>query len=158
MNLVLLGYSRVEDEEDSDSRRWGSIRRNWDLRDFRVQVDLPFPIRQRQFPIRAIFPPIWGSSKAIRQVVPLISHICVNCPYCTHCHPQSLFPIYNSTIIAEHKVKSSLSIAPCHYHLRILSIADTEYSIHQVKHTRSSSIHCVHHSLNLVCFRFMITN
>jgi hypothetical protein len=39
MNLVLLGYSRVEDEEDSDSRRWESIRRNWDLRDFCVQVD-----------------------------------------------------------------------------------------------------------------------
>ena len=42
----------------------------------------------------------------------------------------SLFLIHNSTIIAEHKVMSSLSISPCHDHELTLSTAFTEYSIH----------------------------
>ena len=44
--------------------------------------------------------------------------------------PISLFLVHNSTIIAEHKVKSSLSISPCHDHELAPSIAYTEYSIH----------------------------
>jgi hypothetical protein len=40
-----------------------------------------------------------------------------------------------STIIAEHKVKSSLPISPCHDHELTLSTAYTEYSIHRVQHT-----------------------
>jgi len=41
-----------------------------------------------------------------------------------------LFLVHNSTIIAEHNVKSSLSISPCHDHELAPSIAYTEYSIH----------------------------
>jgi len=52
--------------------------------------------------------------------------------------PISLFLIHNSTIIAEHKVKSSLSISPCHDHEFTLSTAYTKY-----KHTPSTSIHQV---------------
>jgi len=51
----------------------------------------------------------------------------------------SLFLIHNSTIIAEHKVKSSLSISPWHDHELTLSTAHTEYSIHRVKHTQSTA-------------------
>ena len=42
----------------------------------------------------------------------------------------SLFLIHNSTIIAEHKVKSLLSISPCHDHELTMSTTYTEYSIH----------------------------
>jgi len=64
--------------------------------------------------------------------------------------PISLFLVHNSTIIAEHKVTSSLSISPCHDHELAPSIAYTEYSIHRVQHTPSTayteySIHRVQH-------------
>jgi len=58
--------------------------------------------------------------------------------------PISLFLVHNSTIIAEHKVKSSLSIPPCHNHELTPST-----SIHRVqayteyKHTPSTSIYRV---------------
>ena len=56
-----------------------------------------------------------------------------------------------STIITEHKVKSSLSISPCHDDELTLITASTEYSIHQVHHTLSKaytiySIHRVQHT------------
>jgi len=41
--------------------------------------------------------------------------------------PISIFLVHNSTIIAEHKVKSSLSISPCHDHELTPSTAYTEY-------------------------------
>jgi len=44
--------------------------------------------------------------------------------------PISLFLIHISTIITEHKVKSSLSISPWHDHELTPSTAYTEYSIH----------------------------
>jgi len=44
--------------------------------------------------------------------------------------PISLFLIHNSTIIAEHKVKSFLSISPWHDHELTPSTAYTKYSIH----------------------------
>jgi len=47
----------------------------------------------------------------------------------------SLFLVHKSTIIAELKVKSSLSISPCHDHELTPSIACIEYSIHRVQHT-----------------------
>jgi len=48
--------------------------------------------------------------------------------------PISLFLIHISTIIAEHKVKSSLSISPGQDHELTLSTAYTKYSIHRVQH------------------------
>jgi len=48
----------------------------------------------------------------------------------TSAFPSSLFLVLNSTNIAEHKVKSSLSISPCHAHELTPSTAYTEYSIH----------------------------
>jgi hypothetical protein len=55
--------------------------------------------------------------------------------------PISHILVRNSTIIAEHNVKSSLSISPCHDHELTPSTAFTEYSIHRVQHT--SKIVCL---------------
>jgi len=73
--------------------------------------------------------------------------------------PISLFLIHISTIIAEHKVKSSLSISPWHDHELTPSTAYTEYSIHRVQHTPNtastqdclSSVHSHKHELTPEC-------
>jgi len=106
------------------------IMRNWDLREFRVRVNVPFPIRQVLLAIWRVKIPIRGLLNPIRQVVPLISRIRSYHQYRAHLYPPSLFLVHNSTIIAEHKVKSSLSISPCHDHELTLSTAYTEYSTH----------------------------
>jgi len=63
--------------------------------------------------------------------------------------PISLFLLHNFTIIAKHKVKSSLSISPCHDHEFTPRRAYTEYSVQ-----------CVQHPPTIVClpFIFMITS
>jgi len=48
--------------------------------------------------------------------------------------PIPLFLVHNSTIIAEHKVKSSHCISPYHDHELTPSRAYTEYSIHREQH------------------------
>ena len=48
--------------------------------------------------------------------------------------PISLFLVHNSTIIAEHQVKSCLSISPCHDHELTPST-----STHRVQHTPSTA-------------------
>jgi hypothetical protein len=60
--------------------------------------------------------------------------------------PISLFLVYNSTIITEHKVKSSFSISPCHDHELTPSKAYTEYCIQRV----------LHHP-KMVCLPFILT-
>jgi hypothetical protein len=60
--------------------------------------------------------------------------------------PISLFLVHNSTIIAEHKVKSSLSISPCHDHELTPSKAYTEHCIQRVlRHPK------------IVCLPFILT-
>jgi len=89
----------------------------------------------------------------------------------------SLFLVFNSTIIAEHKVKLSLSISLCHDHELTMSTAYTEYSIHSVQHTPCTaytvysihrvqhtpctaytkhSIHQVQHTPKIVCLPFIL--
>jgi len=46
-----------------------------------------------------------------------------------------LLLVHNSTIVAKHNVKSSLSISLCQNHELTLSTAYTESSIHQVEYT-----------------------
>jgi len=58
------------------------------------------------------------------------SGLLVSCISFTSSSPISLIFIHNSTIVAEHKVKSSLFISPCNDHELTLSAAYTEYSIH----------------------------
>ena len=107
------------------------IMRNWDLREFRVRVNVPFLIQQVRLPIWWVKIPIRGLLNPIKQVIPLTSRI----QYHAHLYPPSLFLVHNSTIIAELKVKSSLSISPCHDHELTPSTAHTEYSTHRVQHT-----------------------
>jgi len=73
----------------------------------------------------------------------------------------SLFLVYNSTIIAEPNVKSSLSFSPCHDHEFTLCTAHTEYSIHSVQYTPSPrytkySIHRVQYTLSTVDTEYSI--
>jgi hypothetical protein len=60
--------------------------------------------------------------------------------------PISLFLVHNSTIIAEHKVKSSLSISACHNHELTPSKAYPEHYIQRVRHHRK-----------IVCLPFILT-
>jgi len=53
--------------------------------------------------------------------------------------PISLFLVHNSSIIAEHKVKLSLSISPCHDHELTRSTPYSESSIHRVQYTPGTS-------------------
>jgi hypothetical protein len=67
------------------------IMRNWDLREFRVQVNCPFLIWQVLHLIRWVEPPIRGLLNPIRLVVPLtlISIRILNIR--SHLHPSSHF-------------------------------------------------------------------
>jgi len=86
-----------------------------------------------------VITPIWGHLYPIRQVVPLISHLRSYPPYHSYLHPQSLFLVHISTIIAEHNVMLSLPISPCHDHEVTLSPVYTEYNIHRVQLTLSTA-------------------
>ena len=73
----------------------------------------------------------------------------------------SLFLVHNSTIIAEHKVKSSLSISPCHDHELTPSTAYTEYIIPRVQHKPSTaytqySIYPILNPPKIICLPFIL--
>jgi len=72
--------------------------------------------------------------------------------------PISLFLVHNSNIITEHKVKSSLSISPCHDHELTPSTAYTEYSILRVQHTASRAYteYSTHRVPKIVCLPFIL--
>jgi hypothetical protein len=143
LNFAFVGDGRVEDKKQADERIWGkNILENWDIREFHVRDNWPFPIRR-------VRPPIWGLLNPNRQVVPRISHIHSYPPYCSHIHPPSRIPILNSTITAEHKVKSSLSISPCHDLELAPSTAYTE-STASTHHCRFS-LHSQDYKLTIEC-------
>ena len=72
---------------------------------------------------------------------PLLFSISFSCS-----SPISLFLVHNCTIIAEHKVESSLSISPCHDHELTPSKAYTEHCIQRVLHYPK-----------IVCLPFILT-
>jgi len=74
--------------------------------------------------------PIQNLPTLIRQLVRLTFHFHSYLPHRSHLDPLSLFLVDNSTIFAEHKVVSSLSISPCHNRKLTPSTAYTEYSVH----------------------------
>jgi len=137
--------------------------KDWDLREFRVRVNLPSPIRQVRVQIRWVIPPIRGLLNPIRQVVPLISRVRSYPPYRSHLHPPSLsFSSTTLPSLQEHKVKSSVSISPCHHHELTPSAAYAECSIRRVQHTPSAayaecSVHRVQHTPKIVCRPFILT-
>jgi len=76
------------------------------------------------------------SSNPIRHAVPLISQVRSYPPYPFHLHPPSLS--FSSTTLPsfqEHKVKSSLSISPCHHYELTPSAAYADCSKHRVQQT-----------------------
>ena len=137
--------------------------RNCDSRDFVVRLNLPSQIQQVRVAIRHVITTIQGPPNAIGQVIPLIAYIRLYPPHHSHLPPPSIcFSSTDSTIIAELKVKSSLSISSCHDHELTPSTsiprvqhtpgtAYTEYSIHRPRHTPTTaytdySIHRVQHT------------
>jgi len=130
---------------------------------FRVQVNGPSPIRHVQVVIRRLIAPIRGILNSIREVLPLMSHCRSYPPYRSHHHPPSL-SLSSPTIpsLQEHKVKSSLSISPCHHHESTLSAVYTECSIHWVQHTLHTasseySMHRVQHTPRIVRPPFILS-
>ena len=77
----------------------------------------------------------WSSQHNHASHGPDFSCPLVSSTSCSSSSPNSLDIIRNSTINAEHKVKSSLSITLCHDHEWTRSTEYTEYSIHQVQLT-----------------------
>jgi len=141
------------------------IMRNCDWREFGVRDNLPSLIWQARVPIRRVITPIQGfptqSGESLHryEVFPtwswnsypwFLTSACI-----LHIIPifiphRSLSLDHNSTIIAEYKVKSSLSITPCHDHeltpstsihrvQRTPTTAYTKYNIHEVQHTQSTA-------------------
>jgi len=116
------------------------IMRNWDLGESRVQVNLQSLRRQVRLPIRRVITPIRGLLNTIRHVLTLISRVSSYPAHRFHLLPPSLF--FPSTTLPssqEHKVKSYLSITPCHHHELTLSAAYAVCSIHRVQHTPSTA-------------------
>jgi len=112
------------------------IMRNWDLREFHLRVDLPSPIQQERVPIRHVITSIGGHPNSVRQVVPLISHICRYPLHRSHLHRPPLS--FSSTTL------TSLQNSKLSYHS--LSLHVMIISWHQVHHAPStqdclSSIH-----------------
>jgi len=74
-----------------------------------------------------------GLVPAVSEIVNRLAHEILSSPSFSWWFPPSplisLFLVLNSTITKEHKVKSSLSISPCHNHELTPSTAYTEYSI-----------------------------
>jgi hypothetical protein len=100
------------------------------LREFRVQVNLPCPDTAGMSPDPACNTPDQMSSQPSQaRRNPDVSYPLVIASF-SFVSPISLFLVHNSTIIAEHKAKPSLSISPCQEHELTLSTAYTEDSIH----------------------------
>jgi len=70
---------------------------------------------------------------------PDFSYLCLSSTSFSSSSHLSLFLTHNSTIITDHKAKSSLSISPCHDHELTPRAAYTEYSIHEVRYTPSTA-------------------
>jgi len=143
------------------------------LREFRVWVNWPSPIRQERVPIRRLITPIRGLPNPIRQVVPLISHIRSYPPYRSHLHPPSLSfssttqPSSQNTNLIHPSLSLHAIIISWHQVQHTPSTAYTEYSIHRVQHTQStasthdclSSLHSHDYELTPECsFSFQRTS
>ena len=115
-------------------RRDGEIIKRNNLREFHVQVNLPFPIWQVRLLIKPVLILIWGVLNPIRLIIPLNSYIHSYPLYCAVLQPPSLFLVQNSTIIA--RTQSYL----ISLHLWTpWSWAHTEYSVHWMQHSCSSA-------------------
>jgi len=138
------------------------IMRNWELRDFPVRVNLPFPIRQVQLPIQHVITPIRGLLNPIGQVVLLSSDIHSYPPHHSHHLPPSLSFLCTTQLSSQNTKSSHPSLS---LHAMIMSWhrvqTYTEYSIHHVQHTPSTaytkySIHQVQHTPSTAYTKYSI--
>jgi len=142
------------------TRKWeigGNYHGKLGLREFRVRVNWPSPIRQVRVPIWRELTPIRGLPNPIRQVVPLVSHIRSYPPYHSHSHPPS--PSFSST--TQPSAQNTKFSHPS------LSLHDMIMSWHRVQHTPStastedclSSLHFHEYELTSKCsFTFRRTS
>ena len=110
------------------------IMRKWDLREFHVLVNCTIPNTAGKSPNPACDNTDTRSSKPSQVIhAPDFLYPLVSAISSSSSSPISLFLIHNSTIVAEHKAKSSLCISPCHdYELT------PSGSIHRVQYTPST--------------------
>jgi len=99
--------------------------RSWDLKEFCVRVILPSPIGPSPDPV-CNNPNTRSSQPNQASRTPDFSYPLVSSTSFSSSSPISLFLIHISTIIAEHKVKSSLCISPWHDHELTPSTASTQ--------------------------------
>jgi len=138
LNYILLGDGRVEDKTERDERSWGKSSCDTSTWENFVCKSIYHPRYSRNvyrsglyFHWYDVLPtqlnkwyPWFLISTRILHIVFIRS-------------PTSLFLVHHSTIIAQHKVMSSLSISPCHDFELTPSTAYTQDSIHCVQHTPS---------------------
>jgi len=140
LNFVFLGDGRVEHKKERDQRRWGKS--SWGTGTWRIGCagQLTIPDTRGTSPDRAQTNTHTRSSLTkMASRTPDFSYPLVSSMSFSSSSPISLFPVHNSTVIAEHKVKWSLSISQWHDHELTPSTAYTEYSIHRVQHTPSTA-------------------
>jgi len=133
--------------------------RNWNFREFRVQVNFSSPIRQAWVLIQCVITPIRGLPTPIRQGVPLISHIHLYPPHRSHLHPPSLSfssttqPSSQNNKLSDPCLSLHTMIMSWHRVQHTPSTVYTKYSIHQVQHTPSTAYtkYSIHREQHMPC-------
>jgi len=136
--------------------------RNWDIRECCVRVNLPSPIWHEHLQILCVLTPMWGVPNAIRQVIPLISHIRLDPPHHSNHHLHLSFScpqLYHNHRTPRLVIALCLTM-PWSWVDTVYSIlwvqstpstVGTKFSIHRGEHTPSKpfteySIHPVQHT------------
>jgi len=162
--MVFSGDCKVEDVKARDEWIWGQIiMRNRDLKEILVQVDVFLVKRQVRFLILCEMTQLQCFPNPIRYVVPLMCHPRITSRLFSS--SSSTWPclIHHSNIIAEHKVRSSLSISLYHAHQLTLSTAYAEHSIHYVQYSPITAftkynLHGIYYLTLIVCLPFILMN
>jgi hypothetical protein len=152
LNFIFRGDGSVEDQTERNESRWGISSKEtgtWRI-SYTSQFTIPRTTRTRTNQTCNNSDSMSATPNKV-SCTPCISYLLISSKLLSSSSSASLFLVHNSTIIADHKVKSSLSLSPCHHHALTLSTAYTEYSIHQVQHMPSTaytkySIHQVQHT------------
>jgi len=114
--------------------------RNWDLREFHMQVNLSSQRQQVQFQIWWAISPIGGLLYPIRQVKLLISHFWLCPPYSSHLHTPSVSFLSTTRTSS---LDTKLSHHSLSFHAIIMSWCQvqhyTECIILRVQHTPSTA-------------------
>ena len=140
LDFVFLGDGRVEHKQERDQKRWGKLLwETWAQRSV-CASELTIPNMAGRSPDLACNNSnTWSSQRNQASCTADFSYPLESSISFSSSSPISLFLILNSTIIAEHKVISSLSVSSWYDHVLTPSTAYTQYSIPQVLHTPSTA-------------------